>query len=243
MPNNFSFVGYKIEGVGKGCCKVDGKNGDGESGSSTLITIIAIAAVVVIAVALIAFVLLRRRTVDNEKNKQSIVMQQRVAMTHSNASTSDLIPAKDNMAYDSSDADNDTFMFEMPTGLKSSGKNEPVEKVTDIGYYHGNMGAREVTALLQDCEAGSFILYTNLEQNLAFAVRAPGGGAETVRHFSVTKTASAGGYNYHAQPGITDGVSFDTVNKIMEHYSVHAITFAEDEPAVILKEPLLKSAL
>ena len=189
--------------------------------------------------------MLRRRNVDDEKNKQSMVMQQRVAMTHSSASTSDLIPAKDNMAYDGSDGavDNDTFMFEMPTGLKSSGKNASGEKITDIGYYHGNMGTKEVIALLQDCDAGSFILYTNLEQNLAFAVRAPGGGAELVRHFSVTKSAS-GGNKYHAQPGmLMDGVSFDTVNKIMEHYSVHAITFAEDEPAVILKEPLLKSAL
>ena len=236
---------FEVEGLEKAYPEKSNKGND-DSGSSTLFIVIAIAGVVVIAVALAAFLLLRRRNEENEQNKQSMVMQQRVAMTHSGASTSNLIPTKDNMAYDGSDEDNgETFMFEMPTGLKSTSASEQSsdegEKITDIGYYHGNMVAKDVNSLLQDCEAGSFVLYTNLEQNLAFAVRAPSGGSEAVRHFSVTKSDSGG--KYTTQPGMTDGVTFDAVNKIMEHYSVHAITFVEDEPAVILKEPLLKSAL
>ena len=210
---------------------------------------VAIAACVVLTVALVAFLMLRQRK-EEEKNKHSMMMQQRVAMTHSNASTSDLIPTKDNMAYDGSDETNgDTFMFEMPTGLKSTANNsddkKPAEKMSDISYYHGNMVAKEATSLLVGCEAGSFMLYTNLEQNLAYAVRAPVGGQEEVRHFSVTKSVagSGGGYKYTTQPGLSDGVTFDTLHKITEHYSVHAITFSDDEPVVILKEPLLKSAL
>jgi len=233
--------GFEVDGVEKAYPK---KKNEKEESSSAITIIIAVGVVVVVAVAIVAFVLLRRKR--QEEEKQSVVMQQRVAMTHANASTSDLIPrvevmsAKENMAYDGGEEVNSdgTFMFEMPSVLKPSSSKE-AENVLDINYYHGNMSVAGAEKLLEQCsEPGAFLLYTNPEQLLTFAVLAPAGGP-SVRHFSLKKSNG----KFTAQPGEADSVTFDSINKVMEHFSVHSISFAETEPEVILREPFLKSAL
>ena len=234
--------GVSLEGIER-LPRGNGNDNDNDNDNITVI-IIAICAAVVVTAAIVAFVLLRRKR--QEEEKQSVVMQQRVAMTHAGASTSDLIPrvevmsAKENMAYDGGEEVNSdgTFMFEMPSALKSSSEKE-AENVLDIGYYHGNMSAGGAEKLLSQCsEPGVFLLYTNTEQLLTFAVLAPAGGPG-VRHFSLTKSNG----KFTAQPGDADSVTFDSINKVMEHFSVHSISFDETEPEVILREPFLKSAL
>ena len=214
--------------------------------SNVMVIVIAVVAVVVIVALIAAFIVYRRR--GKADINQSHVMSQRSAMTHAGVSSTELVPrvevmsSKDNMAYDGNDEvnTNGTFMFEMPTGLKSSNSpDNKEENVLEIGYYHGNMSAVRAENLLSQCnEAGTYLLYTNPEQHLTFAVRTPVGDPR-VRHFSLKKNSG----KYTAQPGSSPAMTFNSINMAMEHYSVHAISFGETEPDVVLKEPLLKSAL
>lgn len=213
--------------------------------SNTMVIVIAVIAVVVVVAVISGFIIYKRR--GHADIKQSHMMSQRSVMTHAGVSSTELIPrvevmsSNDNMAYDGNDEvnTNGTFMFEMPTGLKSSNNPEKKEEnVLDIGYYHGNMSAERAENLLNQCsEAGTFLLYTNPE-HLTFAVRTPA-GLPRVRHFSLKKFNG----RYTAQPGSSAAVTFDSITLMMEHYSVHAVSFEEDTPDVVLKEPLLKSAL
>lgn len=233
---------FEIEGMKTAYPSQSSKKGD----NNTMVIVIAIIAVVVVVAVVAGFVIYKRR--GHADIKQSHMMSQRSVMTHAGISSTELVPrvevmsSNENMAYEGNDEINTsgTFMFEMPTGLKSSNAPEKKEEnVLDIGYYHGNMSAERAENLLSQCsEAGTFILYTNPEQHLTFAVCTPG-GLPRVRQFSLKKSNG----RYTAQPGSSAAVTFNSITLVMEHYSVHAVSFEEDTPDIVLKEPLLKSAL
>ena len=218
-------------------------NGENDETEGNTVTIIAAVVCAVIAVAIIIGVAAFLKRHGHTSEKQSLVMQQRsknMNMTH-DTSQSNLIghgvDIGGNASYEEDEVNADsTFMFDMPTGLKPKEKKESPE---NLKWYYSEMSKQEVDNLLGQCnEAGTYLLYKDDDSNLVVAVKGPEGGPST-RHFKVKYFNN----KYQVQPGLLESKEFDTLEKMAEYYSVHTISFRETEPDIILKEPLLKSAL
>ena len=212
-----------------------------------------VAIIVGVCVALIVFALLiailiyvRHRRKAN--SKESLIMMQRSVMSH-DISSSDLLPSKrtndpgnKNLAFNNDDGaalDAGSFMFRMPSDLKASNKTSK-DPVNNLPWYHGDMNESMAEKLVSQCnDPGTFMLYKNPAQNLVIAVSAPDGGP-AVRHLPI-KNSNDG--TFEVRFGSGDSKTFNTIQRIVDYYHAHSISFDETTPEVLFTQPLPKSAV
>lgn len=225
-----------------------GKRTQEEEKKNTVVIAVVVCLCLALVAAVAIFLFVRHK--NQTRGKGTDVMHQRSVMLRSDpTSSSQLVPRgsvddgipKENLAYNDDDEEinNGTFMFEMPANLKAS--NKKTEDIEKVGWYHGEVSEISVEKLLSQCnEAGTYLLYKNASKEYVLGVKASPGGP-TVHHFSINIPIEG---RFNVQFGSMDPMTFNSVSRLIEYYSVHTISFDDDMiPDVVLTSPLLKSAL